>query len=322
MKFNKSLLIGSILVASITCNGFILANSNVFNAKQAQSIAEQQVPQGSTYIKTKYDKNKYEIKFYNETKKEMYEIDIKKSTQKITKYKTQLRDNNGSNTVKLSEEDAKKVVINEIPKAEILSVKLDTDDGLKEYKIKFKTDSYFGEMDINPSTGIILEREFRFYLTDINNVQNSDFITVDKVKEIASNKVPNGIITDLDLEKTANGYIYEVEIYKDNYEYDLILDASNGSEISMTKYLDDWDWDYDEFEYEDNKNNTNNNQISAEQAKQIALEKVPGATITKLELDYDDGKAKYEGKMYKGGIEYEFEIDAYTGKIIEWDIDD
>lgn len=322
MKFNKSLLIGSILVASITCNGFILANSNVFSAEQAKSIAQQQVPQGSTYIKTENDKNKYEIKFYNETKKEMYEVDINKSTQQITKYKTQLKGNNGSNTVKLSEEDAKKVVTNEVPNAEILSVKLDTDDGLKEYRIKFKTDTYFGEMDINPNTGIILEREFKFNLADINNAQASNFITADKVKEIASNKVPNGIITDLDLEKIANDYIYEVEIYKDNYEYNLILNASTGAEISMTKHLEDWDWDYDEFEYENNINNTNNNQISAEQAKQIALEKVPGAAITKLELDYDDGKAKYEGKMYKGGIEYEFEIDAYTGKIIEWDIDD
>ena len=60
--------------------------------------------------------------------------------------------------------------------------------------------------------------------------------------------------------------------------------------------------------------------ISQEQAIQIALERVSGATEAdvRIELDYDDGKYKYEGDIIHEQREYEFEIDANTGTILEW----
>ena len=41
-----------------------------------------------------------------------------------------------------------------------------------------------------------------------------------------------------------------------------------------------------------------------------------------MELDEDDGYYCYEGEAYKNGVEYEFVIDAYSGKILEWDQED
>ena len=64
--------------------------------------------------------------------------------------------------------------------------------------------------------------------------------------------------------------------------------------------------------------------ISEEEAKTIALDKVTGATtqdIHEFKSDYDNGKLKYEGKIYYEQTEYEFEIDGYTGTILEWDVD-
>ena len=60
--------------------------------------------------------------------------------------------------------------------------------------------------------------------------------------------------------------------------------------------------------------------ISREQAAAIALERVPGATENdlKIELDYDDGQYRYEGDIIYQQREYEFEIDANTGTILEW----
>lgn len=63
------------------------------------------------------------------------------------------------------------------------------------------------------------------------------------------------------------------------------------------------------------------NQIGLERAKQIVLEKVSGATIITCELDYEDGRIVYEGKAYKDAVEYEFEIDAVTGRILDWEMD-
>ena len=55
--------------------------------------------------------------------------------------------------------------------------------------------------------------------------------------------------------------------------------------------------------------------------RDIALAKVPGATEKdiRLSLDRDDGRMSYEGKIIYQGMEYDFEIDAYSGAIREWE---
>lgn len=60
--------------------------------------------------------------------------------------------------------------------------------------------------------------------------------------------------------------------------------------------------------------------ISEEKAKNLALERVPGATAQNLrmQLEFDDGIQKYEGDIVYDGKEYDFEIDANTGTFLEW----
>lgn len=71
-------------------------------------------------------------------------------------------------------------------------------------------------------------------------------------------------------------------------------------------------------------NDLNNTQanvaITLEEASQLALDRVPGASLQdlKIELDYDDGIYKYEGDIIYDQKEYEFEIDANTGEFLEW----
>ena len=71
---------------------------------------------------------------------------------------------------------------------------------------------------------------------------------------------------------------------------------------------------------------TKSRHIGIERAKQIALEDAGLTedevrfTTSKLDDDNDDGEV-YEIEFYKGRMDYEFEIDAYTGKIIEKSIE-
>ena len=68
--------------------------------------------------------------------------------------------------------------------------------------------------------------------------------------------------------------------------------------------------------------NNVNTKISEEKAKEIALEKVPGATtqdIRQFKKDRDDGRYVYEGEILYNKTEYDFEIDAESGEIISWD---
>ena len=55
----------------------------------------------------------------------------------------------------------------------------------------------------------------------------------------------------------------------------------------------------------------------------MALSRVSGATERHIEIerDEDDGHIIYEGEIHYGNAEYEFEIDAASGTILEWTVD-
>jgi uncharacterized membrane protein YkoI len=64
--------------------------------------------------------------------------------------------------------------------------------------------------------------------------------------------------------------------------------------------------------------------ITEDEAKKIALAQVPGAKETDIrgfEIDYDDGRLEYEGSIFYGELEYEFEIDGYSGAIRSWEVE-
>ena len=105
--------------------------------------------------------------------------------------------------------------------------------------------------------------------------------------------------------------VYEVEFYSGSKEYDYDIDAVSGQILS---------YDYDMENYTA-PSSSNGSYISREKAQQLAQAKAPGAALVKLEFDYDDGRAVYEGELRDGRMEYEFEIDASTGNFIKWEQD-
>ena len=64
--------------------------------------------------------------------------------------------------------------------------------------------------------------------------------------------------------------------------------------------------------------------ISSDEAVQSALARVPGATVTNVtefNRDYENGRLEYEGEIHYNGYEYDFEIDADTGTITKWEVE-
>lgn len=106
---------------------------------------------------------------------------------------------------------------------------------------------------------------------------------------------------------------YEVEFFSGSKEYDYDIDAADGSILSFDS----------ETEFA-GKKTAGSEGISLEQAKKIALAKVPGADDShiRIEKDRDDGQLLYEGKIVYSGVEYEFEISAADGSVLDWEIDD
>ena len=47
----------------------------------------------------------------------------------------------------------------------------------------------------------------------------------------------------------------------------------------------------------------------------------PPASTASSNWRWIDGRALYEGELRSGAMEYEFEIDAVTGAIVDWEAD-
>lgn len=108
--------------------------------------------------------------------------------------------------------------------------------------------------------------------------------------------------------------VYEVEFYSGNTEYDYEISAETGEILSYDSDIEGW---------AAQSGNAEGSAVTLEQARELVLERVPGAAASdvQIEQDRDDGRDIYEGEVYYDRTEYEFEIDASTGSFIKWSVD-
>lgn len=147
-------------------------------------------------------------------------------------------------------------------------------------------------------------------------------ITEEKAKSIALEdadvKYENLTYIKKELDREDGRLVYEIEfLTNDNKEYDYEIDAGTGAVISCS------------FEEKNRSRSSEKKQekaaITLEEAKAAALKyaKLEEADVSwgKVKQDRDDGRLIYEGEFFYNSSEYEFEIDASDGKILEWDME-
>lgn len=65
--------------------------------------------------------------------------------------------------------------------------------------------------------------------------------------------------------------------------------------------------------------------ISAQQAQQIAYRdagvNAMNVTYPSVKKDFENGRQVYEVKFYAGSFEYDYDIDVYSGTVVDRDID-
>ena len=128
----------------------------------AKKIAEKWVPEDSSYLSINSEEDEYEVKFFHAGSEVFYEIEINKITEKVQEVKTRVKNKQGGKVVKLVKEDICAIILREFPTATVTEIELETAGKYKIYEAKFRTREVKGEMDINPETGAILERELRY----------------------------------------------------------------------------------------------------------------------------------------------------------------
>ena len=116
-----------------------------------------------------------------------------------------------------------------------------------------------------------------------------------------------------ELEYEDGRQVYELEFYTSDYrEYDYEIDAYTGELVGF-------DYDAEHFALPQAADGA---AITADEAKKLALSKVPGASaddIREFESDYDHGRMEYEGEIIYNGKKYEFEIDGSNGQFLSWE---
>lgn len=166
-----------------------------------------------------------------------------------------------------------------------LRVSEDRDDGRKVYEIRFDVEDKEYDYEIQASDGAII---------------SSDIETVENYAGLQGDDTQNNNASQDDTDQTA----------APDQAADQNTTAGNGTNQSQTGQ---------------NQNNTGSGSssgvaVSQDEAVQIALDRVSGATAqdVRIELDRDDGRYKYEGEIIYNNMEYDFEIDANSGTILEW----
>ncbi len=115
--------------------------------------------------------------------------------------------------------------------------------------------------------------------------------------------------------------VYDIVFYTDDTDYEYLVESGTGSIYSKEKTYnasakpsgDGVPADDDATVY-----------IGTEKAKEIALADagLSEASFEKAKLDHDEGMSVYEIEFKANGKEYEYEIDAVSGDILDSDIED
>lgn len=209
-----------------------------------------------------------------------------------------------------------------------LTAKYRTENGVSFYTVTFTSGSYTYEYRLNAVDGSILQadrnavtQETETGTTTGSQTTTTKKITKAKAKSIAlkhagvSASKATFVKAKLDYEDGRR--VYEIEFYSGNTEYDYEILASNGKIISYDKDIENYKIP--------RKNTSSSTYIGKAKAKSIALKdagvSASSATFTKTKLDYEDGIRVYEIEFYTNSAEYEYEINAKTGKIRDMDVE-
>ena len=171
---------------------------------------------------------------------------------------------------------------------------------------------------------------------------STKLITAQEAKDIALKEV-NGTITESDYDGDDNRPHYEFEIQSNNEEVSVEVDAETGKATITEREAMKAAVVNEKAQATDDKavaaqketaavpkaEDKQKEAVTKAEAKQNGVmtkaeainiaKTVAKGTVTKVELDNDDDGQKYELEFKDGQVEYDVEVDAYTGKILEVD---
>src|SRR5690554_3976451 len=260
------------------------------------------------------DDQEYELLLRNDLLK--VEVEIDAYSGEIDEWDVEMISKDvQDNQTMITLEQAKEIALNkagsgyQVIKAELEDDNDDDDD--QEYELELLSDQFKIEVEIDAYTGQITEWEAEAVTSN-----SAAVITRERAIEIALTRAGSGFSVsevefDDDDDDDDDTPEYEIELRSSTQEIEVEINAITGE---ITK------WEVETFRTESNSNST---LITRERAIAIAREKIGSSPVLEeFELDEDDDRMIYELEFNDGEIEYDFEIDAVSGEIVEFEIDD
>lgn len=229
--------------------------AGISNESQASARAQEKIP-GATVTDVDRDHEQgvvvYDVDLVKGNKK--YEITYRASDAKIVAYGWEKISVGASrNKPVISESKCRSLAAGKVKNGTILSVVHKYDDGIEYYKVKMTDANKTYKMEFHARTGALIDYEWKYTImpgggnnnngnnnNGTNNGNNNNgYIGLNKAKQIAKDKVPGAVVVKAEFDMDDGVPVYEIELVKGRYEYDVKIHAQTGNIL-------EWDQDYDD----------------------------------------------------------------------------
>lgn len=220
----------------------------------------------------------------------------------------------------LSESDALSLALADAGVAEdaatLVETTLDSEDGLRLYEICFFTEAVEYEYDLDAVTGEVCGLKVEYFEESESLPEQKvegQALTRSEARDLALDNAgvsaEQATFTKSKLDYEDGVLVYEIEFVTDQSAYEYEIDAATGEILERS--------------VETRASGASGAKpIDLSEAKRIALRHAGltegEVTFSEAKREKDDGEDKFEIEFRAGNIEYEYEIDAATGSILEY----
>lgn len=210
--------------------------------------------------------------------------------------------------------------------ATFTSTKVETDGGTKYYDLEFVLDGVKYEYKVNAVTGDVAKVEINDQTVDTAtkpvtpSAENAEYIGIDAAKELALQdagiSAENAAFVEQKLDFDNGFYLYEITFVSAGVKYEYEIKAADGAIYEK---------DVDGISVTAPASGTEGDYVGIEAAKSTAFldasTTADAVTLKKAKFDVDNGVHVYEIVFMLEGREYDYEINAKTGAILEREVD-
>ncbi len=304
---------------------------DIISEQEAIDIAKNYTDEIFQFVSIELDDDdddmEYDVVLENELKK--VEVEVNAITGEVDDWDVSWKGANLPSSI-ISMEEAKAIALAYAGEGYVvLSIELDDDDDDDddlEYELVLVSDRFKVEVEIDARDGSITKWEAK----GLDSNQNVTLISMDEIKRLALEKAGTAfVVVKIELDDDDDDLEYEVKLSSADRYIEAEFDAITGELLEWEVELMS-SGDSSQVSLDDSSSQSSDSShvnviavITREEAIAIARTRIGEAPLLiKVSLDYDDGKPEYDLEFKSGSIEYEFEIDAISGVITEFEIDD